>query len=65
MDALEELLQMGLDHIWILGLSQYLQQIVVTDEVEAWHRRPLGFEELGQCLLATLQLIQHSAEVVR
>ena len=39
MDAGEQLLQMGLDHVRVGRLAQDLQQVVVTDEVEAWEKR--------------------------
>eukprot|EP00968_Pinguiococcus_pyrenoidosus_P012901 scaffold1154_cov310-Pinguiococcus_pyrenoidosus.AAC.33 len=63
-DPLEELFQVRLDDVGVLGLAEDLEKIVVPDEVEARHARALLLQELGQGLLAALQLIQLRLETV-
>ena len=55
---------MILDDCRILCLTQNLQQIVVTNKVEAWETRALVIQKLRQRLLAALQLVDHRVELV-
>jgi len=43
-DACEQLLQVSLDHVRVRRLTENLQQIVVTDEVEPWEQGSLFLE---------------------
>ena len=61
-DAGEELLQVRLYDERIGRLAEYLEQVVVADEVEARKHGPLVLEELVERLLAPLQLIDHALE---
>ena len=37
----EQLLEVGLDDGWLCGLTQDLQQVIITNEIEAGEGRPL------------------------
>ena len=61
-DAGEELLEVRLDDDGVLGLAEDLEQVVVADEVEAREALPLLLEEVGERLLAALELVEDRRE---
>ena len=54
MDASEQLLEMGLDDLRVGGLTQDLQQVIISDEVETW--------ELGSFLLQKLNSVSEMTD---
>ena len=54
----EELLEVRLDDGRVLGLAEDLEQVVVADEVEAREGLALLLEEVGERLLAALELVE-------
>ena len=55
---------MALDHLRVLRLAQDLEEVVVPDKVEAWEGRTLLLKEVGEGLLADLELRQHLGQRV-
>lgn len=49
--------------MFVPHLSQDLQQVLISDKVEAGHGRAFLFQEIGQSLLAPLQLVQRHAQL--
>ena len=45
-------------------LAEYLEEVVVADEVEAREALPLVLEEVGERLLAALELVENAAELL-
>ena len=60
----EELLEVRLNNARVLRLAKNFQQVVVADEIEPREARALLLEELGEGLLAALELVEHDREVV-
>jgi hypothetical protein len=48
---------MHTNDLWVLTLTQYLQQIVISEEVESGELVSLLLKEIVQCLLTALKLI--------
>ena len=63
-DPREEFLEVRLDHLRVLRLSENFQQVVVADEVKPRQHRPLLLEVLRQRLLTQIELRGHLREVL-
>ena len=55
---------MALDHRRVLRLAEDLEEVVVADEVEAREALALVLEEVGQRLLAALELVEDRGELL-
>ena len=61
-ERLEAFLQVGLDHLRVLGLREDLDELIVGHEEEPRKRVPLGLEVLGEVLLYVLEVGVHVLE---
>lgn len=64
LDTREQLLEVRLDDGRVAGLAQNLQQVVITQEVEARELRALLLQEVRQRALAHVQLLSHLRQLV-
>ena len=62
--VVKTLLQVGLDGLWILGLAQDLQEVIVGQEVEPWEDLTLGLQVHVQRLLDLLQFGVHLVQLL-
>lgn len=53
------------DWIWILGLTNDFQKIIIGQEIESWELSSLGFQELVQVLLNLFKLLVEVIEKVK
>jgi len=56
-NTLKHLFDMREDWIWILGLTNDFQKIIIGQEIESWELSSLGFQELVQVLLNLFKLL--------
>ena len=65
LDIVETFLQVWLNSLWVLGLSQDLQEVVVGQEVESREDLPLGLQVHVQRFLDLLQFGVHLVQLLQ
>jgi hypothetical protein len=56
-DTFENFLNVFVDRLWVLGLTNDLKQVIIREEIESGELSSLSFQELIQVLLNKLQLL--------